>query len=580
MPTWMLYGLKAGLAGGLASLLMLPVCALLRRARAPGWLICALWGAVGLRFALPDGVIPLPLPQTRTPALAQAAVQVEQLEALSPAAATPTTAAAITDAGSGWGIWQLLGVLWLAGALVLALRALVRYRGLRHSLALACRTPDGAYSCTAVTMPFTLGILRPRVYLPDSLQGPARAAVLLHERTHIRRRDPLTKPLFYLIVCLHWWNPLAWLAFGRFELSMEYACDEAAVRGKNPAQRAQYCESLLQFAVGNHTPGCLAFGQLGVKARIRHLLRYRKPALPVLMLSLIGAVLAATVCMAAPRQSTAPAVEQPAAAGTGTTTESAQTEKLSAFSPEMLTSPLDFYLYLSRQYSGTAHRGDDLAAPVGTPVYAAAAGTVVVADFHYSYGNYIVIDHGKDQWGKDWQTLYAHLEGLYVTAGDTVTAHQFIGTVGNTGTSTGPHLHLELQCDGERMAPTAWITYRSTSDPGSLLASLLEAAPRIAPDLTTDASFGSARQQGQAVADGPGVVLYTAQTDQGWYLLLYHGYDTRGNGYASLYTGLQDCTVRTGQQLTAGEVVGSTGTETSFQYTLLCNGQPVSAPTS
>ena len=144
----------------------------------------------------------------------------------------------------------------------------------RRCVALACKTPDGCYSGACVPTPFTLGFVRPRVYLPDSLQGPARQAVLLHERTHIRRRDPLVKPLFYAVVCLHWFNPLAWLALCAFEHDMEAACDEAAVQGCTLAERSTYCESLLQFAMQGRpirTPGSLAFGQGSVKERIVHL---------------------------------------------------------------------------------------------------------------------------------------------------------------------------------------------------------------------------------------------------------------------------------------------------------------------
>lgn len=78
----------------------------------------------------------------------------------------------------------------------------------------------------------------------------------MHERTHIRRGDPLTKPLFYAVACLHWFNPLAWLAFREFERDMEAACDEAAVRGQSSAARSAYCESILRFAMqGRGVPG-------------------------------------------------------------------------------------------------------------------------------------------------------------------------------------------------------------------------------------------------------------------------------------------------------------------------------------
>ena len=124
-------------------------------------------------------------------------------------------------------VWHLLAAVWTVGVALLAVRAVWGYLRLSRQVALACKTPDGCFSGPCVPAPFTLGLLRPRVYLPAGLAGPARDAVILHERTHIRRGDPLTKPLFYAVACLHWFNPLAWLAFREFERDMEAACDES-----------------------------------------------------------------------------------------------------------------------------------------------------------------------------------------------------------------------------------------------------------------------------------------------------------------------------------------------------------------
>ena len=195
----------------------------------------------------------------------------------------PAPAAAAAAAPLPWYArltpWHALAAVWLVGVLVLAVRGGIGYLKLKRCVALACKTPDGCYGGACVPTPFTLGFVRPRIYLPDSLQGPARQAVLLHERTHIRRRDPLVKPLFYAVVCLHWFNPLAWLALRAFEHDMEAACDEAAVQGCTLAERSTYCESLLHFAMQGRpirTPGSLAFGQGSVKERIVHLLHYRR----------------------------------------------------------------------------------------------------------------------------------------------------------------------------------------------------------------------------------------------------------------------------------------------------------------
>ena len=250
---------------------------LLRRAHAPSRFLCWLWLAVGLRFMLPWG-IPLRLPRPQNKQLANAADTVQdlaELPLLSHAPAAPIAAAPLP-----WyttlTIWHPLAAVWAVGAALLAVRAIVGYLRLNRSVALACKTPDGCYSGPCVTTPFTLGILRPRIDLPDDWQGTARHAVLLHEHTHIHRRDPLTKPLFYAVACLHWFDPLARLAFREFERDMEAACDEAAVRGR-PCRSATPCESMLQFAMqGRGVPGSLAFGQGSAKTRIVHLLHYRR----------------------------------------------------------------------------------------------------------------------------------------------------------------------------------------------------------------------------------------------------------------------------------------------------------------
>lgn len=266
--------------GGVAALAAWLVCRALRRAHAPSRLLCWLWLAVGLRFVLPWG-IPLKLPRPESAPLAAAADTVQELGELP--LLPPAPAAAAAAAPLPWYArltpWHALAAVWLVGVLVLAVRGGIGYLKLKRCVALACKTPDGCYGGACVPTPFTLGFVRPRVYLPDSLQGPARQAVLLHERTHIRRRDPLVKPLFYAVVCLHWFNPLAWLALRAFEHDMEAACDEAAVQGCTLAERSTYCESLLHFAMQGRpirTPGSLAFGQGSVKERIVHLLHYRR----------------------------------------------------------------------------------------------------------------------------------------------------------------------------------------------------------------------------------------------------------------------------------------------------------------
>lgn len=473
-----LHFLLLSLWGGAAALGALAVSALLRRVHTPSRMLCWLWLAVGLRFALPWG-IPLTLPRPRNEQLAQAADTVQALTegpAPTPAPVIQVPAAAAASAAPWYTqltVWHLLAAVWAVGVLVLAVRAVAGYARLRHAVALACKTGDGCYSGDCVPAPFTLGIFRPRIYLPAALTGAARQAVVLHERTHLRRHDPQIKPLFYAVVCLHWFNPLAWLAFRQLEREMESACDEAAVRDCDAAARNAYCESILQYALqGRMAPGSLAFGQGSVKTRIVHLLHYRKIGAGALVVCAAAVGLSVTACMMQPQveEATPETAEttqsEPAPQSTATpenaVTFTANTAGLpnlddSENSPRFLC-PVE-YTYVIR-YESNIHRGDDLAADKGTPIYAAQDGVVTYADFHYSYGYCVILDHGTGPDGNRWSTLYAHMDDYTVANGQTVKAGELIGHVGSTGNSTGNHLHFEVFLNGGVTQPRYLTAYR------------------------------------------------------------------------------------------------------------------------
>lgn len=598
--------------GAVAAAAVWCVCRALRRAHAPSRLLCWLWLAVGVRFVLPWG-IPLRLPRPQSAQLAAAADTVQELGALplpDLAPAAPTAAVALP-----WyarlSPWHALAAVWLAGVLVLALRGLAGYWRLRRSVALACKAPDGYYGGACVAAPFTLGILRPRIYLPDSLQGAARQAVLLHEQTHIRRGDPLTKPLFYAAVCLHWFNPLAWLAFRGFERDMEAACDEAAVQGRPLPERNAYCETLLQFAVqGQRVPGSLTFGQGSVKGRIVHLLHYRRLGAGALAVCIAVVGLCFAACMVRPELSAQPetttaAPESPATAETAQPAEApapvVQTSALptlsdAANSPRFLC-PVK-YKYISRFATENSHRGDDLCAAEGTEIYAAADGVVLVAQEHYSWGNFVEIDHGTDADGLRWATLYAHMQKCIVQPGQTVTAGQVIGYLGHTGNTTGNACHFEMQVNGVLTEPRYFTAYTG-SDAAELTQEkadeiLAEAVRRAASDQTTavdgaaalsgvdlftlpvapppqvsgyapesgHSGIDFAAEEGAEVYAVAGGIVTAADYDveKGNYVVLDHG-----GGLETEYQHMKSLLVSAGQSVVQGQVlgyVGSTGNST------------------
>lgn len=596
--------------GGAAALAAWAVCKLLRRAHAPSRLLCWLWLAVGLRFVLPWG-IPLSLPRPQNTQLAAAADTVQELGELPLVAPPPAVSA--PAAALPWYArltpWHALAAVWAVGVAVLAVRGIVGYIKLKCHVALACKTSDGCYSGACVTAPFTLGILRPRVYLPDDLQGTARQAVLLHEQTHIRRRDPLTKPLFYAVACLHWFNPLVWLAFCTFERDMEAACDEAAVRGRPLPERNAYCESLLHFAVqGRSIPGSLAFGQGSVKERIVHLLHYRRLGAGALAVCAAVVGLSVTACMVRPQVEDAPATAAPpATAETAEPTPTPAPTSVPAVAAAALptldnaaNSPRFIcpvkYKYISR-FATNGHRGDDLCAAEGTEIYAAADGVVLAAQEHYSWGNFVEIDHGADANGLRWSTLYAHMQSCAVQVGQTVTAGQVIGYVGSTGNATGNACHFEMQVNGTLVEPRYFTAYGG-SDAAELTQEkadeiLAEAVRRAASDQVTAADGAAlsgvdlftlpvapppqvsgydpenghpgidfAAEEGAEVYAVAGGIVTDADYDveKGNYVVLDHG-----GGLETEYQHMKSLLVSAGQSVVQGQVlgyVGSTGNST------------------
>lgn len=645
MRSTVLSFLLLSLWGGAAALAAWVVCRLLRRAHAPSRFLCWLWLAVGLRFVLPFG-IPLALPRPQNTQLAEAADTVQALtqpELTAPdlPAMVPASPAAPAPWYTTLTVWHLLAAVWAVGVALLAVRAVWGYLRLSRQVALACKTPDGCFSGPCVPTPFTLGLLRPRVYLPAGLAGPARDAVILHERTHIRRGDPLTKPLFYAVACLHWFNPLAWLAFREFERDMEAACDEAAVRGQSPAARSAYCESILRFAMqGRGVPGSLAFGQGSAKTRIVHLLHYRRLGAGAMALCAVVIAASMTACMMQPTLQDTPTTGETAA-----TPETAQPEETPAptAAPEVVSAatsqlplledpdnsplfidPVPDYKYISR-FKNNGHRGDDLCADPGTDVLAAADGVVITADKHYSWGNFVVIDHGTNGEGYSWRTLYAHLQSYTVEAGQSVTQGQVIGYAGCTGQSAGNHCHFEVYVDNTLTSPRWFTAYHGEGDHAeptdeerqelidrcvaakadnafSALDTALggQGAQAIVFSLplfpSEDVRMSSTFAQNHtgvdlaapedttvlAAADGT-VTEYDYNEDDGYYLVLYHGMDD-GASWQTRYSHLGSVKVQVGQQVVQGQEIaacGSTGASTGphLHWEVLKNSERVDPQT-
>ena len=147
---------------------------------------------------------------------------------------------------------------------LLLLYSLCSYFGLRRRLGTAIPDGEGCYTSDRIRTPFVLGMFRAKIYLPVNLSAEEREHVLLHERMHIRRGDTVFKPVFYLALVIHWFNPLVWFAYRLMAKDIEMACDEAVMSKLGENKRRDYCRSLLNLALRGQprTAHPLAFGCL------------------------------------------------------------------------------------------------------------------------------------------------------------------------------------------------------------------------------------------------------------------------------------------------------------------------------
>ncbi|MGM9607048.1 MAG: M56 family metallopeptidase [Oscillospiraceae bacterium] len=194
-------------------------------------------------------------------------------------------------------------MLWLLGIAVLLIYSVASLLRLRQKLAGSARLRDNIRLADHISSPFVLGLFRPRIYLPSSLPEGERGYIILHEQHHIRRLDHVVKLLAFAALCIHWFNPLVWVAFVLSGKDMEMSCDEAVLRKMGEDIRADYSQSLLNLATGRRviagTP--LAFGEGDTKSRVKNALKWKRPAVWVVLLAVIVCAAVIFICALNPK---------------------------------------------------------------------------------------------------------------------------------------------------------------------------------------------------------------------------------------------------------------------------------------
>lgn len=279
---------------GLIALAVMAVRPLLRRA--PRRAVCMLWLLVALRLLLPARLTvesPVSLQQPESPPI-QAYQELRQQEKVY-VSAPPEQRLEMAGpaAAQGFALLDQLPAIWLTGVGCMALYMALSLLRMRWRLRAAPRIQDNVYRCTDWSTPFVLGVLAPRIYVPETVSEQDFPQVLAHERCHIRRWDHVWKPLAFLLLAVNWFNPVLWAAYVLLGRDMERACDEMVLKNATPAQRAAYSRALVSCAAQPKMAAVcpLAFGEVAVKERVKNVLNYKKPALWAIILLVVAAAI-------------------------------------------------------------------------------------------------------------------------------------------------------------------------------------------------------------------------------------------------------------------------------------------------
>ena len=281
--------------------------------KTPKWVMPLLWGVVALRlvclFSIESALSLIPsaetipseiVTETREPVLYEQATLDIVTNPMLPSAAEVPVGVSRQQVQVDFNIYSIL---WLAGMSALLVHALVSAGKLKRKLATAILLRDNIYESEFVDSPFVFGVVKPNIYLPMHMDEGTAAYVIAHEHAHLARRDHWWKVLGYLVLALHWFNPLVWVAYILFCRDIELACDEKVVKGLDGAARADYSQALLSCAAPKRAVAAcpLAFGEGNIKTRVKSALHYKKPAFWVAAAAVLAVVIVAVCFLTNPK---------------------------------------------------------------------------------------------------------------------------------------------------------------------------------------------------------------------------------------------------------------------------------------
>ncbi|MBE6639710.1 MAG: hypothetical protein E7616_09740 [Ruminococcaceae bacterium] len=271
--------------------------------KAPKWLVCLLWAAVAVRLVLPFSIesmmsmvpssetVPQNIVIADTPVIDSG---IPIIDSTFNPILSDMSAPTATLKGESVSTMQIVTfaatVVWIVGLFAMMVYAVISYLRIYRKVKISMPYEGNIYICDSIDSPFILGIMRPKIYLPSSLDAMQYAHVIAHERAHIHRRDHLWKPFGFLLLSVYWFHPLLWVGYIFLCRDLEGACDEKVVKDMSGEEKAAYSDTLLACSVTRRMiSACpVAFGETGVKSRIKSVLHYKKPAFWVIILTVIA----------------------------------------------------------------------------------------------------------------------------------------------------------------------------------------------------------------------------------------------------------------------------------------------------
>lgn len=201
-------------------------------------------------------------------------------------------------------VMAISSIVWIVGVALLILYSIISYLKLKQNIRTATRVSGNIFETDRIVTPFVYGFYKPKIYIPINIYPNELPYILAHERVHLKRLDHIIKPFAFLVLSVHWFNPLMWLSFSLMSRDMEMSCDESVLKMFGDEIRVSYSNSLLAFSTGRSqllSGSPLTFGESNVKTRIINILNYKKPTFRIFTTALVVTIAIVILFLANPK---------------------------------------------------------------------------------------------------------------------------------------------------------------------------------------------------------------------------------------------------------------------------------------